>query len=118
MYVKLFSITEVGETIERFGYECEIVKTEYLVSVRQESIIGINESELKPKSKGCYSFGYVDVDRKCELLELNRASEISSAQIVEEYYEVFLDEDAKKLFPNVQRYYTDKGSYYTILKRK
>ena len=53
MYVKLFSIVAVGETIKLFGHECEIVKTEYLFSVSQENIIGIDESELKPLHHLC-----------------------------------------------------------------
>ena len=116
MYMKLFSITKVGETINRFGYECEIVKAKYLFSVRQENVIGIDESELKPKSKGCYRFGYVDVESKCKLLESKNASEISNAHIVERYYEIFLNEEARKLLPDVQRYYTDSDSYYKILR--
>ena len=116
MYVKLFSITEVGETIDRFGYECEIVKVEYLFSVKQENIIGINESELKPKIKGCYKIGHVDIENKCKLLETNDATEISNAHIVNRYYEVFINEDARKLFPDVQRYYTDHDCYYKILR--
>ena len=116
MYVKLFSITEVGETIARFGYECEIVKTEYLFSVRQENIIGINESELKPKIKEHYKVGHVDIENKCKLLETNNATEISNAHIVNRYYEVFINEDARKLFPDVQRYYTDHDCYYKILR--
>jgi hypothetical protein len=117
MYVKLFSIKEVGETIDRFGYECEIAKIEYLFSVKQENIIGINESELKPKIKGCYRLGYVDIEDKCELLEANDATEISNAHIVNSYYEVFINEDARKLFPAVQRYYTDQDCYYKISKQ-
>ena len=116
MYVKLFSIAPVGETINRFGYGCEIVKTEYLFSVSQENIIGIDESELKPKKERCYRFGYVDIENKCKLLETNNAHEIGNLHIVKEYHEVFLNEDARKLFPNVQRYYTDHDSYYKILK--
>ena len=117
MYVKLFSIAEIGETIDRFGYECKIVKTKYLFSVKQENIIGVNESRQKPKIQGCYDFGYVDIENKCKLLETNNAQEISNAQIVENYYEVFINEDARKLFPDVQRYYTDHDCYYKILKK-
>ena len=117
MYVKLFSIAEVGETIDRFGYECEILNTKYLFSVSRENIIGIDESELKPKSKNCYRFGYVDVESKCKLLELNNAQEIANAKIVKAYYEVFLNEAARKLIPGIQRYYTDHDSYYQILKK-
>ena len=116
MYVKLFSIVAVGETINRFGYECEIVKTEYLFSVSQENIIGIDESELKPKKERCYRFGYVDIESKCKLLETNNASEIANLHIVKSYREVFLNENARKLFPDVQRYYMDQDSYYKILK--
>ena len=117
MYVKLFSIAEIGETIDRFGYECEIVKTKYLFSVKQENIIGIDESEQKPKIQGCYKLGYVDIENKCKLLETNNAQEISNAHIVKKYYEVFINEDARKLFPDVQRYYTDHDCYYQILKK-
>lgn len=116
MYIKLFSITEAGETIECFGHECKIVNTRYLFSVRQENVIGINQSELKSKIEGCYDFGYVDIKNKCKLLELNNASELSRANIFKKYYEVFLNEDAKKLFPDVQRYYTDHDCYYKLLK--
>ena len=115
MYVKLFSITEIGETIDRFGYECKIVKTEYLFSVNQENIIGVNESTLKPQLQGCYKLGYVDIENKCKLLETNNAQEISNAHIVKNFYEVFINEDARNLFPNVQRYYTDHDCYYKIL---
>jgi hypothetical protein len=115
MYVKLFSIKEVGETIDRFGYECEIAKIEYLFSVSQENIIGIDESESKRKKERRYRFGYVDVESKCKLLETNNATEISNAHIVNRYYEVFINEDARKLFPEVQRYYTDHDCYYKIL---
>ena len=114
MYVKIFSIVAVGETIDRFGYECEIVKTEYLFSVSQENIIGIDESELKPKKEKCYRFGYVDIESKCKLLETNNAQEISNLDIVKSYREVFLNENARKLFPDVQRYYTDQDGYCKI----
>ena len=114
MYVKLFSIAPVGETINRFGYGCEIVKTEYLFSVSQENIIGIDESELKPKKEGCYRFGYVDIENKCKLLETNNAQEIGNLHIVKVYREVFLNENARKLFPDVQRYYTDLDGYCKI----
>ena len=117
MFVKLFSITEVGETIARFGHECEIVDAKYLFSVRQENVIGVYESKLKPKDKTCYSFGYVDVANKSKLLETKNAQEISKSNIVEVYYEVFLNEEARKLIPNVQRYYTDSDSYYRILEK-
>ena len=116
MFVKLFSVTEVGETIDRFGYECEIVKAKYLFSVRQENILGIDECEPKPKIEGCYRFGYVDIESKRKLLEANDAQKISNAHIVKMYYEVFLNEDARKLFPDVQRYYIDRDSYYEISK--
>lgn len=116
MYVKLFSVTDVGETIERCGYECKIVKTKYLFSVRQENVIGIDDSELKPTSKGCYRFGYVDIEDEGALLEANNAQAISNAHIVKGYYEVFLNEEAKKVLPAVQRYYTDRDGYYQLLK--
>lgn len=116
MYMKLYSITKINETIERFGYECEIVKAKYLCSIKQDHIIGIDESEQKPKSKNCYNFGYVDIDNKSKLLESNNASELSNSQIVKKYHEVFLNEEARKIFPNVQRFFTDKDSYYKILK--
>ena len=35
---------------------------------------------------------------------------------VKTYYEVFLTEDAKKLFPDVDRYYIDKYSYFQLTK--
>lgn len=116
MYVKLFSVTEVGEAINRFGYECELASIRYLLTIRQENIIGIDESERKPKCKGCYRFGFVDVENKCKFLETNNAQEISNARIVKMYYEVFLTEDAKKLFPDVDRYYIDKDSYFLLTK--
>ena len=116
MYVKLFSVTEVGETIDRFGHECEIVKAKYLFSVGAENIIGINENELKPKREGCYSFGYVDVESKCKLLEVKNAQELSNSKIVKVYHEVFLNEEARNLFPDVQRYYTDHDGFYKMLR--
>ena len=115
MYVKLFSITDVGETIERFGYECKIVKAKYLFSIRQENIIGIDESEPKAKSESCYNFGYVDIENKCKLLDSNTAQEIANSRIVKGYYEIFLNEEARKLFPDVQRFYTDNDGYYSLL---
>ena len=116
MYVKLFSIVAVGETIKRFGHECEIVKTEYLFSVSQDNIIGIDETELKPKEEKCYYFGYVDIESKCKLLETKDAQELSNLNIVKTYHEVFLNEDARKLLPNVQRYYIDHDGYYKLKK--